>query len=222
MSRGSIAACSTITTSVRARRRRPTSCGRRCCVWPPASPPATPACGPSWPSGWSTSSTSNAQPSMRLLRLARPVRPRGQRRPRGDPLRRPRPRARRGPGGPQQQRLRHRLGGLGPGRRPPSARRLRRGRRARLEALRRQSDHPAPGRRRRLGPIRASPPRSRGCARCSTAATCGTRAAARNLQDPLTFRNLAQQQGAARDALEPRARPALRGAQRGAEQSRSC
>ena len=42
--------------------------------------------------------------------------------------------------------------------------------------------------------------------------------AARNLQDPLTFRNMASQQGAARDALAHVARGARRRAQRGAEQ----
>ena len=115
-----------------------------------ASPPATPACAPSSPSGWSTLLNDDAQPDVRTLGLARPVRPGAKRRPGGGVFRRLRSRARRGP---------RRRSTTTPS--PPAGRPRRwptragcvdaaeAGRRARLEAFRRQPDDAPPGRRRR-------------------------------------------------------------------------
>ena len=68
------------------------------------------------------------------------------------------------------------------------------------------------------GPIRGSGGRSRGSASCSTAARSASRASPRNLQDPLTFRNLPQIQGACRDVLDHVDAPARDRAERVAGQ----
>ena len=178
--------------------RRPTWCARRCSCSPTRWPAARRAFGPSSPSAWSQALNDGERPRGALARLDRRLGPGADGRPRARRLRRHGPGAGRGTRADQLERLRHRA--------------------------RRRSRWPTPRgcwtppTWRRRSASRASPPTSRCCTRRSSArgptpcwrarwrasASCSTgsylwgEGAARNLQDPLTFRSAAPIQAAAR------------------------